>query len=177
MDNESEEDYQLRICSLKEQKGLYWDEVAQIINRELDLNYTESRYRKLYSAYKKGRDETIGEDVTSELSEYILQKLDLQKERVKLSDERTQINAYVRQLAREETIKEIALQCAQEMNSKKLLRNEKVVRDFFGEGNSAIVCLSDWHYGIDIKNYWNTYNPEIAKERINKAVENTKSNL
>ena len=168
LDNESEEDYQLRICSLKEQKGLYWDEVAQIINRELDLNYTESRYRKLYSAYKKGRDETIGEDVTSELSEYILQKLDLQKERVKLSDERTQINAYVRQLAREETIKEIALQCAQEMNSKKLLRNEKVVRDFFGEGNSAIVCLSDWHYGIDIKNYWNTYNPEIAKERIAK---------
>ena len=78
LDNESEEDYQLRICSLKEQKGLYWDEVAQIINRELDLNYTESRYRKLYSAYKKGRDETIGEDVTSELSEYILQKLDLQ---------------------------------------------------------------------------------------------------
>ena len=29
LDNESEEDYQLRICSLKEQKGLYWDEVAQ----------------------------------------------------------------------------------------------------------------------------------------------------
>ena len=48
LDDESEDDYILRICGLKEDKQLFWDEVARIINKELDLNYTESRYRKLY---------------------------------------------------------------------------------------------------------------------------------
>ena len=96
------------------------------------------------------------------------QKIELQKERIKISDERVQTNAYIRQLAREETIKEIASKCAQEMNSKKLLETQKNERVYFGEGNSAIVCLSDWHYGIDIKNYWNVYNPDIAKERVAK---------
>ena len=50
LDEETEDDYTLRICALKEIKHLYWDEIAQIINRTLDQNYTESRYRKMYFA-------------------------------------------------------------------------------------------------------------------------------
>ena len=168
LDEETEDDYTLRICALKEIKHLYWDEIAQIINRTLDQNYTESRYRKMYSAYTKGKADAVKEEEIPEISEYMQQKIELQKERIKISDERVQTNAYIRQLAREETIKEIASKCAQEMNSKKLLETQKNERVYFGEGNSAIVCLSDWHYGIDIKNYWNVYNPDIAKERVAK---------
>lgn len=170
LDDETEEEYTLRICSLKEEKRLYWEEVAEIINKELDLDYSESRYRKLYAAYKKGKEDAVKEDDGSEIpeiSEYMRQKIELQKERVKISDERVQTNAYIRQLAREETIKEIASKCAQEMNSKKLLDGSKNPITFNGD-NSAICCISDWHYGMDIKNYWNTYNPEIAKERVAK---------
>ena len=113
LDDESEDDYILRICGLKEDKQLFWDEVARIINKELDLNYTESRYRKLYSAYKKGKDSVVKEEEIPEISEYMQQKIELQKERMKISDERVQTNAYIRQLAREETIKEIASKGAQ----------------------------------------------------------------
>lgn len=169
LDDETEEDYQFRICSLKDAKGLYWDEIAQIINKELDLNYTESRYRKLYAAYKKGKEEGSSEIEIPEISEYIQQKIELQKEKVKISDERIQTNAYIRQLAREETIKEIALKCAREMNSKKMLPEYHTIQAF-GK-NAAIVELSDWHYGIDIKNYWNIYNPDIARERVSKLKE------
>lgn len=168
LDDETEDDYILRICGLKEDKRLLWDEIARIINKELELNYSESRYRKLYSAYKKGKADVVKEEEIPEISEYMQQKIDLQKERVKISDERIQTNAYIRQIAREETIKEIASKCAQEMNSKKLLEITKDDNLYFDKNNSAIVCLSDWHYGIDIKNYWNIYNPDIAKERVSK---------
>ena len=47
--------------------------------------------------------------------------LDFKKERVKISDERTQNNAYIRRLAREDTIIEIAKSTAKEMSSKKIL--------------------------------------------------------
>jgi hypothetical protein len=168
LDDETEDDYILRICGLKEDKRLLWDEIARIINKELELNYSESRYRKLYSAYKKGKADVVKEEEIPEISEYMQQKIELQKERVKISDERIQTNAYIRQIAREETIKEIASKCAQEMNSKKLLEITKDKNLYFDKNNSAIVCLSDWHYGIDIKNYWNVYNPDIAKERVSK---------
>ena len=166
LDEETEDDYTLRICALKEIKHLYWDEIAQIINRTLDQNYTESRYRKMYSAYTKGKADAVKEEEIPEISEYMQQKIELQKERIKISDERVQTNAYIRQLAREETIKEIASKCAQEMNSKKLLEAPK---EFYISGkNAAILQLSDIHYGLVVDNYWNKYNPDIAKNKISQ---------
>ena len=165
-DDESEDDYALRICSLKETKHLYWDEIAQIINKTLDQNYTESRYRKMYSAYTKGKADAVKEEEIPEVSEYMQQKIELQKERIKISDERVQTNAYIRQLAREETIKEIASKCAQEMNSKKLLEAPKEL--YISGKNAAILQLSDIHYGLVVDNYWNKYNPDIAKNKISQ---------
>lgn len=166
LDEESEDDYTLRICALKEIKHLYWDEIAQIINRTLDQNYTESRYRKMYSAYTKGKADAVKEEEIPEISEYMQQKIELQKERIKISDERVQTNAYIRQLAREETIKEIASKCAQEMNSKKLLEAPKEL--YISGKNAAILQLSDIHYGLVVDNYWNKYNPDIAKNKISQ---------
>ena len=166
LDEETEDDYTLRICALKEIKHLYWDEIAQIINKTLDQNYTESRYRKMYSAYTKGKADAVKEEEIPEISEYMQQKIELQKERIKISDERVQTNAYIRQLAREETIKEIASKCAQEMNSKKLL---EVPKELYISGkNAAILQLSDIHYGLVVDNYWNKYNPDIAKNKISQ---------
>ena len=166
LDEETEDDYTLRICALKEVKHLYWDEIAQIINRTLDQNYTESRYRKMYSAYTKGKADAVKEEEIPEISEYMQQKIELQKERIKISDERVQTNAYIRQLAREETIKEIASKCAQEMNSKKLLEAPKEL--YISGKNAAILQLSDIHYGLVVDNYWNKYNPDIAKNKISQ---------
>lgn len=166
LDEETEDDYTLRICALKEIKHLYWDEIAQIINRTLDQNYTESRYRKMYSAYTKGKADAVKEEEIPEISEYMQQKIELQKERIKISDERVQTNAYIRQLAREETIKEIASKCAQEMNSKKLLETPKEL--YISGKNAAILQLSDIHYGLVVDNYWNKYNPDIAKNKISQ---------
>lgn len=166
LDEETEDDYTLRICALKEIKHLYWDEIAQIINRTLDQNYTESRYRKMYSAYTKGKADAVKEEEIPEISEYMQQKIELQKERIKISDERVQTNAYIRQLAREETIKEIASKCAQEMNSKKLLEPPKEL--YISGKNAAILQLSDIHYGLVVDNYWNKYNPDIAKNKISQ---------
>lgn len=186
---ETDEEYEIRICALKDEFDLSWDDIAAIINTELGQNYTESRYRKMWKAYclgvkntaiqKRPRNKQEGEYLTysddtkavkdnisesSNFSDYIQQKIDLQKERVKISDERIQANAYIRALAREETIKDIALECAREMNSKKILKPTKEL--CVSGKNAAILQLSDIHYGLIVDNYWNKYNPDIAKEKI-----------
>lgn len=198
---ETDDEYEIRICSLHDEYDLTWDDITAIINSALDQNYTESRYRKMWKMYNLGIRNTAiqrrmrnkdegdylryddheinvsneADDEIPEISEYMQRKIELQKERVKISDERVQVNAYIRTIAREETIKEIALKCAQEMNSKKMLtpiKNDNNKRDC---NKSAIVCLSDWHYGIDIKNYWNIYNPDVAKERVVKLRDEVRS--
>ena len=51
---ETDEEYEIRICGLKDEFDLSWDDIAAIINTELGQNYTESRYRKMWKAYCLG---------------------------------------------------------------------------------------------------------------------------
>lgn len=52
--DESPLEYKIRICGDREQLGLTWDEVAQVLNEEYGDNYGESKYRKWWYAFQEG---------------------------------------------------------------------------------------------------------------------------
>ena len=53
-DGESIDDYMIRASALGQQNRLTWQEIADIINEETDLSFSESKYRKNYRTYCKG---------------------------------------------------------------------------------------------------------------------------
>lgn len=160
-DNETFQEYCHRVSSYKDVAGYTWDQIANIINENCNCQYTGDKYRKQEKRYQKNYDD----DYTFEddgLEDIIREKV----EKVKLSDEKTAINAMYRRISREETLKEIAREAAYSLRDLKLeyhglqFKNDKK--------QSAILVISDWHYGLVIDSYFNQYNPEIAKERIEK---------
>ena len=52
LDNESDEELIYRVCSAKEQIGT-WNEVSEILNKILEVDYSESKYRKQYQSFEK----------------------------------------------------------------------------------------------------------------------------
>ena len=160
---ESELDFKKRIYSYKESCGFTWEDVAEIINNELDCDYSESKYRKEAS---KLLDEIVKDNSMDELNETLLA---IKKEKVKVTDERIQANSIIRQLAREEVFKDIAISAVKDMSKKKILNTPKeiVVKEYKKKG---ILCLGDWHYGLDVDLFFNKYNPEIAVERVNNLL-------
>lgn len=200
LDGESLYDYRMRICEMHNTKGIRWNDVANIINDNTGYNYGESTYRKQYSEhvrqmYEKdvvehAREvhEKMPEDETVSYARKIQDKIDeLKKERVKLADERTQNNAYIRRLSREETLVEIGTKSAQIIAEKYPYIAKSTINDpckylvhDVGDGvidAEGILAISDWHYGADIKNYWNSYNTEIARDRISTLTEKTLEKL
>lgn len=166
IESETKLDYINRVCGLKDEFDLTWTEVAALINEELDVNYSDSWYRKNYAA--KSFPAYLIEPIEDECdnSSMNVTLLEIRKERIKNSDERAQTMFAVRRLAREETLVEIAKEVAEVLKSKPVLPNYNYITN---TGNkSAILQISDWHYGIEINNPWNTYNPEIARDRIIK---------
>ena len=155
-----------------------WGEVADILNKETNEYFSPDKYRKEYDKYYK---ELVDNYVNTEMSApYVTvsnssecefdcedQLREIRKEKFKLSDERTQNNAILRRLAREDTIKEIALDFAKEMNKEKVLTPTKSNKSYLSEYEGTLV-LSDWHYGLCIDSYFNKYNPEICKARVQK---------
>ena len=167
----------------KTDKSITWQGIADSLPANFNVVKSEAWVRKIVKdnqdkPHFSSNEETeiTNEDASASCENYnnTLSKLDakileMKKERVKLQDERTQNNAYIRRLSREETIIGIANSLIDKMSIKRLLPNGKnyTIVDKTKDKKEAILCLSDWHYGICCNNYWNEFNPEIARERIN----------
>ena len=215
--NETEEEFCERIFKAKFIEGWTWKEVANIINDELNYNLSDDAYRKRASKIKSVKlqdtfstsDDVISSDVISNgqlswgdisynSSTYITEEaldsiehyveLDgVIKERVKLKDERNQINSILRRITREETLKEMVHDSISLIDEKFKLNPPKpdvlykLNKNNVEEHRHAILQLSDVHYGAIIDNYWNKYNPEICKSRLeqlrDKVIVNCKKNM
>lgn len=156
-----------------------WQQTANFINSTYDVNFTDDacRQRYLRNRYKNSVVASIPEQLTidpmfnSEPKETtdVPDPIKFEKQKVKLSDERMQVNALVRRIAREETIKEIAQEVAQKLNENYPFHFTPIKQT--GNNSSekeAILQISDWHYGTEIHSPYNEYDPEICKQRVEK---------
>ena len=175
LSDETLENYILRLSDAKRNdKTITWQSIADNVSIYFGIVRSESWVRRVV---KESLNLTGGEELLTSLEEakqsLIDKTLELKKERVKLQDERIQNNAYVRKLAREDTIKEIALSVANDMNCKKFLPTYNALNKSANHDKEAILCISDWHYGLDFKNPWNEFSPEICKQRVAKLRDKT----
>lgn len=154
---ETELEYKKRIYLYRDLYDLTWNDIADVINNELNCNYSADKYRK--ESYK------ILDKQASQLLQAEDKIFEYKKERVKLNDQRLQINALTRLVAREETFKEIAVEAAANISKNKIFDVPKNINVKNAE-KKAILCIGDWHYGLDVDLFYNTYNVDIAVERI-----------
>ena len=145
----------------KDELNYSWEDIAKKMNERYDTNYTESKYRRQCKReFANCTEERYENDDTFDLG------LQLRAEIQRCKDERTQLNATYRQVSRENYLKDIAVECARIVAEKNYLDDFVCTRDKNSGAKEGILLLSDWHYGIEIENHWNKYNPEICKERL-----------
>lgn len=171
-------EYILRLADEKQKdKSITWQLIADCVESQFGLVRSEGWVRRTVkdALGLNSYEEDILDQINEQKKLMDETYLNIRKEKVRLSDERVQANYYYRALSREETIKEIALQTAQEMSNKKILPKyqEHLIVDCDNDCREAILCVSDWHYGIEIKNMWNEFNPEICKIRVAKLLGET----
>lgn len=106
-------------------------------------------------------------DVGDLMTELELKKIELQKERQRFFDQRTEFNRMVREQAREEELREILERAITNGNLPRL--------DYepFDEepGETDLICsLSDIHFGAAHDNYWGKYDSDICKQMFVKYI-------
>ncbi len=180
-EGESQEQYIVRLCKNKESLGITWNMVAEQVLMNCGIRHDESYYRKYIPKMSRvEEDEDI--DSVSDILDDLTDEQKILAEKVRLSDERRQINALIRRLSRENTLKEIALEYADKMSALKMLpqRDKMMFHDYSDGEHKAILQISDWHYGAVINSVWNVYNTDIAKMRVgllrDKVIEKCRKN-
>lgn len=162
-ENEDELDYAMRLIGLKKEtkpNDLDWCDIIDL----LGADYNPDSLRKsqdtpfgglsVYNRMRERLAQSDGLDLRQELQE-------LQKIKIAIADERAALNKQLRQQVRAESIKEIAKECVGKM---KPLELHSPIRD---KGDKTLlVALSDFHYGLEINEFNNTYNTTIFLDRL-----------
>ena len=168
-EGESEEELIYRICQQKDIIGSWFD-VAAILNELLGYEYTESKYRKQYSAFNKmlQANQAKISNVAEHLEDLQFIRREIEKERKKLQTEKLEYNKWLREEARDEMIAESICNAIEKLEP----LQSPVYREPIEDEKSYLLVFGDEHYGTEFKiddlfgNTLNEYSPEIFEERM-----------
>ena len=122
-EQESEEQYIYRICSMKETSGMTWQQIADIINAALNQNFGESAYRKRYQMFQQGLKACESQIFTDDeyLKRIQAEKDELYKVKKQFQDQRREYNKLLASDARAEHLTEKLIEAAENLNKNKFL--------------------------------------------------------
>lgn len=164
---ESDEELIFRVCSLKSTET--WQEIADGLNKELNTEYTESKFRKQFQAFQRMFDSVKHNlvDSNEHIEELEKKQEELYKQQVKTRDAVREYRGLLRTDSRIEVLVDAIKDVVVEQPKLKVNKNYET-----GD-TEAVLFLSDFHIGAEVNNFYNSYNLNIAKERVNKLLSDT----
>ena len=116
---------------------------------------------KLLAVIEQEKIETISDnDFIAELE---AKKKELEILKVQFQDQRREYSKYLRLEARWQHLINEMKSSIKELPSLDFSKGDYIKGDI-----EASLIISDWHLGLECSNYWNTFNYEIARKRIEK---------
>ncbi|MNH66545.1 Calcineurin-like phosphoesterase superfamily domain protein [compost metagenome] len=171
-ENESYEEYLLRIGSNKDELDLSWNDIASLMNEFLNEDFSESKYRKEYHLLNRGISIGVKKTENNEYVQEIEDKtIQLQKERFKYQDQKREFTNLIRQQARFEHLKDEVVKAIKDLEKLKPLNLSQ--NKLITGSKRGIALWSDFHVGSEFKNSLNEYSIEIFRARLKKLVEKT----
>ena len=173
--NENEQQYLWRLGNAKDSGilDMDWNGICSLMNSEFadpDKPFGEAAWRKPYQMAKKFFDSGVFNELSEDkqLKKLQLQKQELQKETIKIREERNEVRRVIREEARKESYKDQVIRSISEYKSTPLSYDKE--RKFTGmikSDNDLIISLTDIHTGIEADNYFNKFDQIVLKDRLN----------
>ena len=165
--------YSIRLYRNRDAYGLTFQDCGNLLNEVSGEDYSEAKWRRPVQEFLKIQDYLEKENPagldSEQLQEIENEKIELQKEKIRMRDQKRLMNTKLRELARLEHLEEYLEEKVEEIQPIKLPRVKKKNKS----DNEAMVVISDEHIGMKIDSKFNTYNIEIAKERLAKLQKET----
>ena len=170
---ESVTSYWIRLYKNRQSYGLTFKECGQLMNEVTGEDWNEAKWRREMEGFLKVSEYLQKENPTgitsNELQEIQDEKLELQKEKLKFRDQKREFNNKLRRMARLEHLEDYLKETVEEIEPINLPK----IKDKNKSDSEAMVVISDEHIGMKIDSKFNTYNIEIAKERLAKLQKET----
>ena len=165
--------YWIRLYKNRKNYGLTFAEAGQLMNEVSGTEWNEAKWRREMEGYLKVTEYLEEENPTgadeNSLNDIEEQKIELQKQQIRMRDQKRLMNTKLRELARLEHLENHLIETIEEIEPVKIPK-AKVKSE---SDKEAMVVISDEHVGMVINSQFNTYNIEIAKQRLQKLKDET----
>lgn len=169
-------EYLIRLYENREKYGLSNQEVADLLNREEDVNYDESKWRKEFQAWKNRFEEYVSKSFHNAdeynqniLDKYEMLRIESEKEKIRYRDQRNEYTKLIRNEARKEMIRDIIKESVSALPAS--YNPVEVSED---ATNEIVLNLADWHVGAEFYGRFNSYNIDIFHERLDTLIAKAK---
>ena len=170
---ESITSYSIRLYKNRKNYGLTFQECGDLLNEVSGEEFSEAKWRRPVQHYLEIQEYLEQENPTGVdsdvLEEIELEKIELQKQQIRMRDQKRLMNTKLRELARLEHLESYLIDSIEEIEPVKLPK-AKVKNE---SDKEAMVVISDEHVGMVINSQFNKYNIEIAKQRLQKLKDET----
>lgn len=175
--NESYLSFSKRVTRALSNKTISYKEWAKsLLNENI---YGEENTRRCFVFFEKflsilENDEINNIQDENKLQEILIAKKELEKERKKIQTINLEYNQYVRDISRYELFNEKIKEAIDNMPA---LIFSNTIQDKFNSKQTAVLCISDAHNGVEINMQTvfnepiNIYSPDILKKRLNKLAD------
>lgn len=175
--NESYLSFSKRVTWALSNKTISYKEWAKsLLNENI---YGEENTRRCFIFFEKflsilENDEINNIQDENKLQEILIAKKELEKERKKIQTINLEYNQYVRDISRFELFNEKIKEAIDNMPA---LIFSNTIQDKFNSKQTAVLCISDAHNGVEINMQTvfnepiNIYSPDILKKRLNKLAD------
>lgn len=175
--NESYLSFSKRVTRALSNKTISYKEWAKsLLNENI---YGEENTRRCFVFFEKflsilENDEINNIQDENKLQEILIAKKELEKERKKIQTINLEYNQYVRNISRFELFNEKIKEAIDNMPA---LIFSNTIQDKFNSKQTAVLCISDAHNGVEINMQTvfnepiNIYSPDILKKRLNKLAD------
>lgn len=170
LENETREHFIWRLYDNAYSTGqLDREQCGEICRKEFNEPYDESAYRKIYQYFKNMWD-AVKHEYILDTDEELIKRLmaieekenELYKQQVRARDWTREKRKTLRDEARVEELRD-SFRYANSLSKEVLFNKYETKHNGLTE---AVLMLSDFHAGLDIKNYWGTYNKDVFIDRI-----------
>ena len=172
-DYESITSYWIRLYKNRQSYGLTFKECGQLMNEVTGEDWNEAKWRREMEGFLKVSEYLQKENPTgitsNELQEIQDEKLELQKEKLKFRDQKREFNNKLRRMARLEHLEDYLKEVTENFEGVSLPTSKSNTKD----KKEAAIIISDWHIGMQFEGRFNTFNHEVAEQRIAKVKDKT----
>ena len=170
---ESITSYSIRLYKNRKNYGLTFQECGDLLNEVSGEDFSEAKWRRPIQHYLEIQEYLEQENPTGVdsdvLEEIELEKIELQKQQIRMRDKKRELNALIRRQARLENLEDYFKEVTENFEGVSLPKTKSNVDD----KKEAAIVISDWHIGMKFDGRFNTFNHEVAEQRIAKVKDKT----